>query len=96
MPISNEEVRNYQIESIISSDKEELNKLSDTELSVIASILKYRKKNTDIRLFVIRDLLYSAHYLIMQEEEKISNKGTIPKKEKKQIIKGKPDLKIVK
>lgn len=113
MPYTNEEIRNDHIISILSSTKEELNQLSDAELSVIASILRYRTAvasignaepspaaNINIRLLTIRDLLYSVHYLIMEEESiilnKISNKDITPKKEKKQTVKGKPDLKIVK
>jgi chemotaxis protein CheY-P-specific phosphatase CheC len=95
MPISNEEVRNYQINSILSSTKEELNQLMDIELTSISDILRYRKQNPP-PLFTIQSLLKVVHFLIGEEESKISNKEVIPKKEKKQVVKGKPILKIVK
>lgn len=95
MPYTNEEVRNDHILSILSSTKEELNELTDIELTTISDILRYRKQNPP-PLFTIQSLLDIVHFLIGEEECKISNKRTISKKRKEKIVKGKPDLKIVK
>lgn len=71
MPISIQEIKEYEIHNILSSTKEDLEKLTDTELTTISDIIRCRKLNKDVNLYIIQNLLDSVHFLIMQEETRL-------------------------
>lgn len=71
MPISLQKIKEHEINNILSSTKEDLEKLSDIELTTISDILTWRKKNKNINLYVIQNLLDAVHFLIMQESNRL-------------------------
>ncbi len=73
MPISIKEITDYQMSVVLSSTKEDLEKLTDIELTTISDIIRCRKNNKDIRLYLIQNLLDAVHFLIMQEQDRLKN-----------------------
>lgn len=69
MPISNQEMKNYQINVVLSSTKEDLEKLTDIELTTISDVLSKRKNNRYIQPRT-QSLLEIVHYLIGQDSDR--------------------------
>lgn len=69
MPVSIQEITDYQMSVVLSSTKEDLEKLTEIELTTISDILSKRKNNKYIQPRV-QELLEISHYLMMQDSER--------------------------
>lgn len=69
MPISNQEIIDYEMNIILSSTKEDLDKLTEIELRTISDILSKRKDNRYIQPRT-QSLLELVHYLIGQDSDR--------------------------
>lgn len=69
MPISIQEMKDYQKSVILSSTKEDLEKLTDIELTTISDVLSQRKDNKYIQPRT-QSLLEIVHYLIGQDSDR--------------------------
>lgn len=69
MPIPIKEIKDYQKSVILSSTKEDLEKLTDIELTTISDILSKRKNDGYIQPRT-QELLEIAHYLMMQDSDR--------------------------
>ncbi len=69
MPISNQEIIDYEMNIILSSTKEDLDKLTEIELRTISDILSKRKNNRYIQPRT-QSLLELVHYLIGQDSDR--------------------------
>jgi hypothetical protein len=69
MPISEQEMKDYEMNNILSSTKEDLEKLTDIELTTISDVLSKRKNNKYIQPRV-QELLEISHYLMMQDSDR--------------------------
>ncbi len=65
MPLSNKEVRDSDINLIISTSKEDLDKLSDDELMVICDVIRLRQKDDwKVKIKSIQNMFNTIHYLL--------------------------------
>lgn len=85
MPIPIKELKDYEMTNILSSTKEDLEKLTGIELTVISDILRNRKDNQQIRLYLIQNLLEAVHYSIMQEQDRLRNEDEEKRKSHRTI-----------
>ena len=85
MPITKQEIKEYEINNILSSTKEDLEKLTDIELTTISDIIRCRKLNKDVRLYIIQNLLDSVHFLMMQEENRLKKEEKDKNKDQRRI-----------
>ena len=85
MSISKQEIKEYEINNILSSTKEDLEKLTDIELTTISDIIRCRKLNKDVRLYIIQSLLDSVHFLMMQEEKRLKKEEKDKNKDQRSI-----------
>ena len=85
MPITKQEIKEYEINNILSSTKEDLEKLTDIELTTISDIIRCRKLNKDVRLYIIQNLLDSVHFLMMQEENRLKKEEKDRNKDQRRI-----------
>lgn len=69
MPISEQEMKDYEMNNILSSTKEDLDKLTEIELRTISDILSKRKDNRYIQPRT-QSLLELVHYLIGQDSDR--------------------------
>ncbi len=69
MPISQQEITDYQMSVILSSTKEDLEKLTEIELTTISDILSKRRDSRYIQPRT-QSLLELVHYLIGQDSDR--------------------------
>jgi hypothetical protein len=81
MPISNQEITDYEMNIILSSTKEDLDKLTEIELRTISDILSKRKDNRYIQPRT-QSLLEIVHYLIGQDSDRERKQTELKKKQK--------------
>ncbi len=87
MPISEQEMKDYEMSNILSSTKEDLEKLTDIELTTISDILSQRKNNRYIQPRT-QSLLELVHYLIMQDSDRERKQTELKEKHKENYTAG--------
>lgn len=81
MPISIKEIIDYEMNIILSSTKEDLDKLTEIELKTISDILSKRKDNKYIQPRT-QSLLEIVHYLIGQDSDRERKQTELKEKHK--------------
>lgn len=81
MPISIQKIKDHQKDVILSSTKEDLEKLTDIELTTISDVLSKRKNNKYIQPRT-QELLEITHYLIGQDSDRERKQAELKKKQK--------------